>query len=147
MGTGEGRRRGSSGWGWVRGLVRGWRTWGRLRWGCGGLRRGRGFGTSGLRAGGGRRFEDDSALGVDDAGEGPGFFGAVAEDGAERFEDVLVGVVVVVVEQDEVVEGAISVGSTVVWVVCGGAVSDVTDEGVVITPNGVVGRAEWSVCW
>ena len=49
-------------------------------------------------------FEDDSALRVDDAGEGPGFFGAVAEDGAEHFDDVLVGVLVIV-EQDEVVEG------------------------------------------
>ena len=55
-----------------------------------------------LFSGGG--FEDDAALGVDDAGEGPGFFGAVAEDGAEHFDDVLVGVLVVV-EEDEVVEG------------------------------------------
>jgi hypothetical protein len=49
-------------------------------------------------------FEDDSALGVDDAGEGPGFFEAVTEDGAEHFDDVLVGMLVVV-EQDEVVQG------------------------------------------
>ena len=55
-----------------------------------------------LLSGGG--FEDDAALGVDDAGEGPGFFGAVAEDGAEHFDDVLVGVLVIV-EEDEVVEG------------------------------------------
>lgn len=53
-------------------------------------------------AGGG--FEDDSTPGVDDAGKCPGFFGAVAEDGAEHFDDVLVGVLVIV-EQDEVVEG------------------------------------------
>ena len=52
----------------------------------------------------GSGFEDDSALRVDDAGEGPGFFGAVAEDGAEHFDDVLVGVLVIV-EEDEVVEG------------------------------------------
>jgi hypothetical protein len=48
-------------------------------------------------------FEDDSALRVDDACEGPRFFGAVAEDVGEHFDDVLVGVLVVV-DEDEVVE-------------------------------------------